>query len=91
MVCCLLQVSGQTFVTSLEQVETGYYRVYSQAYNATMAMSEATSTHNVFCDAPDEDDYLQVWEITVTGISDASKDITIKNVITGIEGKVFQL
>ena len=85
MVCCLLQVSGQTFVTSLEQVETGYYRIYSQAYNATMAMSEATSTHNVFCDAPDEDDYLQVWEITVTGISDASKDITIKNVITGMK------
>ena len=84
MVCCLLQVSGQTFVTSLEQVTSGYYRIYSQ-YNTNgsdMVISEDVSTHNMYCDNPNVDDYLQIWYIDVLSSSENSKSVTLQNVVT---------
>lgn len=90
MILCLLmtiteQASAYTFVTSLDDVETGYYRVYSQAYDMTMAMSEATMPHNVFCDTPDASKYIQVWKITVSNPTATTKDITLENAVTGLK------
>ena len=64
------QQARAAYLTSIDEVTTGYYKVYSLSYNATMAMSEAsTGSSNVFCDTPDANDYMQVWYIVV----DASK------------------
>lgn len=53
--CLLLMIpvgaQGQSFLTSIDQVTTGCFRVYSLAYNQTMAMSETTTgSNNVFCE-----------------------------------------
>ncbi|MCR5470487.1 MAG: hypothetical protein K6F22_06040, partial [Prevotella sp.] len=74
---------AQTFLTSLDQLTTGYYRIYSLAYNATMAMSETTTgSNNVFCDTPDNSDYMQVWYINVSAATENSKTATIQNIVS---------
>ena len=85
MITVAQQASAYTFVTSLDDVETGYYRVYSQAYDITMAMSEATMSHNVFCDTPDANKFIQVWKVTVSNPTATTKDITLENVVTGLK------
>lgn len=78
------QALGTTYLTSLDQVESGkYYRFYSLSYNATMAMSETTTgSNNVFCDTPDENDYMQVWKIVVSASTETSKTVTIQNAVS---------
>ena len=82
----LLTVTMQAhaaYLTSLDQVTTGYYRVISEAYNTTMAMSEtSTGTNNVFCDTPNENDYMQVWYIDVKASTETSKGVQIKNAVS---------
>ena len=78
------QALGATYLTSLDQVESGkYYRFYSLSYNATMAMSETTTgSNNVFCDTPDENDYMQVWKIVVSASTETSKTVKIQNAVS---------
>ena len=71
-------------MTSLDQVTTGYYRIYSQ-YNTNgsdMALTENTSDHYMYCTTPNASDYLQVWYITVTASSATSKTITLQNSVS---------
>ena len=82
--CSILHVEGQTYLTSLDQVTSGYYRIYSQ-YNTNgsdMVISEDVSTHNMYCDNPNVDDYLQIWHIDVLPSSENSKSVTLQNVVT---------
>lgn len=82
--CSILHVEGQTYLTSLDQVTSGYYRIYSQ-YNTNgsdMVISEDVSTHNMYCDNPNVDDYLQIWYIDVLSSSENSKSVTLQNVVT---------
>ncbi len=85
--CSILHVEGQTYLTSLEQVETGYYRIYSQ-YNTNgsdMALSEEnTSNHYMYCTAPVASDYSQMWYIKVTASSATSKEITLQNCFSNL-------
>lgn len=78
------QAQGTTYLTSLDQVESGkYYRFYSLSYNATMAMSETTTgSNNVFCDTPKENDYMQVWKIVVSSSTETTKNVTLQNVVS---------
>lgn len=74
------------YLTSLDDVTTGYYRIYSLAYGTTMAMSETTTgSNNVFCDTPDANDYMQVWyiELTASQPSETTKNVQIKNAVSG--------
>lgn len=86
LVVLLLTMSLQTraaYLTSLSDVTTGYYKVYSLSYNATMAMSEAsTGSNNVFCDTPDANDYMQVWYILVKSSSETTKTVEFQNVVS---------
>ena len=69
------------YLTSLDDVTTGYYRIYSLAYGTTMAMSETTTgSNNVFCDTPNENDYMQVWYIEVT--TGTTKTVKLQNVVS---------
>ena len=80
------------YLTSLDQVESGkYYRFYSLAYGLTMAISETETPTlvvgsytypNVFCDTPDANDYMQVWQITVTSTANNVKKIKIQNSVS---------
>lgn len=86
------QAQGTTYLTSLDQVESGkYYRFYSLSYNATMAMSEAETPsitlsngiyNNVFCDTPNANDYMQVWKIIVDNSENDKKSIRVQNAVT---------
>lgn len=81
-----IQASAEkNFLTSIDQVGNGkYYRVYSLAYGMTMAMSEtSTGSNNVFCDTPNENDYMQVWKIVVSASTETQKTITLQNVVSG--------
>lgn len=76
------QTAAQTFITSPEELTSGYYRVYSQAYNTTMAMSESeTGSDNVYVDTPDDSDFRQVWWIEVT-TSGTTKTATFQNAVS---------
>ena len=78
-----LQMQAE-YLTSLDQVTTGYYRVYSLAYGTTMAMSETTTgSNNVFCDTPEDDDYMQVWYIDVLSTSGSTKNVQLMNAVSG--------
>lgn len=78
-----IHTAAQTFLTSLDQLATGYYRIYSLAYNATMVMSETTTgSNNVFCDTPDNSDYMQVWYINVSAETTTTKTVTIQNAVS---------
>ena len=82
----LTTLAETTYLTSLDQVTTGYYRIYSLAYGSTMAMSETkTGSNNVYCDTPDENDYMQVWyiELTASQPSETTKNVQIKNAVSG--------
>ena len=82
----LTTLAETTYLTSLDQVTTGYYRIYSLAYGSTMAMSETkTGSYNVYCDTPDENDYMQVWyiELTASQPSETTKNVQIKNAVSG--------
>ena len=69
------------YLMSLDDVTTGYYRIYSLAYGTTMAMSETTTgSNNVFCDTPDANDYMQVWYIEVT--TGTTKTVKLQNVVS---------
>lgn len=86
LVVLLMTMSLQTraaYLTTLDEVTTGYYKVYSLSYNATMAMSEAsTGSNNVFCDTPDANDYMQVWYILVKSSSETTKTVEFQNVVS---------
>jgi len=78
-----MRVTAQTYLTSLDQLTTGYYRVYSLAYNSTMAMSETTTgSNNVFCDTPNSNDYMQVWYFNVSASTATTKTVTIQNAVS---------
>ena len=71
------------YLNSLSQVTTGYYRIYSLAYNTTMAMSEtSTGSDNVFCDTPNSNDYMQVWKIEVAATDESSKTVRLQNAVS---------
>ena len=75
--------ASPVFLNSLGEVTTGYYRVYSLAYGDTLAMSEAsTGSANVFCDTPNASDYMQVWQIVVTPVSETLLSCQLQNVVT---------
>ena len=78
-----LQAGGQTYLTSLDEVTTGYYKVYSLAYDMTMAMSEsATGSTNVYVDTPDASDYMQVWRIEVAARGETTLTVRLQNAVT---------
>ena len=87
-----LQMQAE-YLTSLDQVELGkYYRFYSLAYNMTMAMSEtetptlvvgANTYPNVYCDTPNQNDYMQVWKITNLTVDGSKKKVKIQNAVSG--------
>ena len=86
-----MQSQGQSYLTSISQLETGYYRVYSLAYDATMVMSETEVPTlvvgnfiypNVFCDTPNENDYMQVWKIVVSASTETTKTVQFQNVMS---------
>lgn len=81
----IVSQSRAAYLTSLDQVESGkYYRIYSLAYNTTMAMAEtSTGSYNVFCDVPNAQDYMQVWKIVVSASTATKKTVTIQNAVSG--------
>ena len=80
----LLPAKADTvYLTSLDEVSTGYYRVHSLAYDGHLAMSEsAAGSNNVSCDKPDASDYMQVWYINVSASQESTKTVTIQNAVS---------
>lgn len=73
------------YLTSLDEIVSGrYYRFYSLAHGMTTAMSEtATGSNNVFCDTPNENDYMQVWYVEVSSTSSNALSVQLRNAVSG--------
>ena len=76
-------LAAPVYLTSLDQVKTGYYRVYSHAYDEIMALSEsATGSINVFCDKPNATNYMQVWWIRVVSSTETMLYVELQNAVS---------
>ena len=73
------------YLTSLDEIVSGrYYRFYSLAHGMTTAMSETTTgSNNVFCDTPNENDYMQVWYVEVSSTSSNALSVQLRNAVSG--------
>ena len=75
--------AAPVFLTSLDQVKSGYYRVYSQAHGVLMALSESDrESINLFCDEPNSSDYKQVWWIRVVSSTETMLYVELQNAVT---------
>ena len=71
-----ISVNAQEYAT---EVSSGsYYRIYSLAYNTPSVMNEVLDNHSVNCVNPADDDYKQVWQLSVD-----NGNVSLRNAVTG--------